>query len=425
MQQKPLTAKIYDWLIEESRLWQQEGLINTDQSQAITASYSRYDAKPWMAWVLVLLAVLFIGGGVILLLAHNWQELGRLARALIALLPLLVMQGVCFFLAWRERSQSLLGEACAIALAAAQGAAIALIAQTYHAYGALWQYFLLWFLMAFPSALLLRSRALFVASMVLLCAIGESAPWLYAVQDDSLWANVWKAPSPSGEIILVGLIVGLIYAFRFAGLVERWAVLLAVIYTLLILHVDTNVKFLALIFLAYYGLGATNDIRGWRNPLRSIASVGIVVLLLWIMLFEVFKYQAFPVGYESVVLVSVVLWLWRKQPSALKKPTTWVMLLTPCLVIVLPLIVDFGAPEWVYFVLAQAWVLFSGLLLTYSGLQEERLLKTNTGLFLLLVLLLNIFFDSGWMLLARGLGLIVAGVLLLLINVWLLRRRKV
>lgn len=426
MHRQPLAAKFYDWLLAALSDWQQAGLIDVQQAQAITACYTRRDAKPWMTWILVLLAALLIGGGVILLLAHNWHELGRLSRALIALVPLLLMQGVCVLFAWRGKGHSVAGEACAIGLAAAQGAAIALVSQTYHLYGELWQFYLLWLLMALPSAMLLRSRALFVAAMVLLCALAVSAPSLYRdhISDTFL---LWQTSPAVFAAATLALLFAVVYAYAVTGQIERWAVLLALPFVLSLVLSYPEEHSIALIALVYYGLGLWHDARGWQNPLRRIGSLGVVLLLL-LMIFADSWFLSRATNILSVWLVGVVFLLsvfalWRKRAAALGQISTWVMLLTPC-VFMLSNLLHPQAHALAHYLLTHSWILCAALLITYGGLHEDRLLKTNVGLLLLVALLLDVFFDSGWSMLVRGVGFIVCGVVLLLINLWLLRRRR-
>jgi len=78
---------------------------------------------------------LLVGAGLVLILAHNWDQLARPARAAAAFLPLLATQGLMGWTLWRRPESTALREAGAGLLAAALAACIALISQTYQVPG--------------------------------------------------------------------------------------------------------------------------------------------------------------------------------------------------------------------------------------------------------------------------------------------------
>lgn len=62
-------------------------------------------------WAMVLFGILgavLIGGGIILLLAHNWEQLGRPARVAVAFAPLVLSQALALP-AWRCSSWACAG----------------------------------------------------------------------------------------------------------------------------------------------------------------------------------------------------------------------------------------------------------------------------------------------------------------------------
>lgn len=61
------------WLDSESQRWQQDGLISDETRRAILARYPKQESDP--ARVLIPLAVLTAGVGIVLLVAWHWQEL--------------------------------------------------------------------------------------------------------------------------------------------------------------------------------------------------------------------------------------------------------------------------------------------------------------------------------------------------------------
>lgn len=75
---------------------------------------------------------LLIGSGVILLLAHNWEHLGRPARTVIAILPLVVCQVIAGWVLVRRGESTAWREGSATLPTQAPATAIALVNQTHH-----------------------------------------------------------------------------------------------------------------------------------------------------------------------------------------------------------------------------------------------------------------------------------------------------
>ena len=76
-----------------------EGLITADQAERIRA---RYAADPQrsgnrMLLVFAILGSLLVGLGIILIIAHNWDDLGRGTRTAIAFVPVVLGQGLVLY----------------------------------------------------------------------------------------------------------------------------------------------------------------------------------------------------------------------------------------------------------------------------------------------------------------------------------------
>src|SRR5205807_1373248 len=86
-------------------------------------------------WALVSFAVLggiLIGSGIILVLAHNWEDLTRPMRTVIAMLPMVVAQGLAAWVILRRTESKAWREGVGAYWSASIGASIALVAQTYN-----------------------------------------------------------------------------------------------------------------------------------------------------------------------------------------------------------------------------------------------------------------------------------------------------
>lgn len=121
-------------LLAELPLWEQKGWISPEQAARLRQQYAL--AKPhsgaWWQLVLSLFAVLCVSAGVIALFAANWGALSREVRIVLSLTPLLLAQLAVLYAIYARPDSTAWRECSALTLALAVGAAIALIAQTYH-----------------------------------------------------------------------------------------------------------------------------------------------------------------------------------------------------------------------------------------------------------------------------------------------------
>ncbi|KQP43178.1 GDYXXLXY domain-containing protein [Pseudorhodoferax sp. Leaf274] len=122
----------------------------------------------WQA--VALLAAALVGFGLILWLAANWDDFGRMGR-------FAVLQGALAIAALAAAARPALRVPGALAALLATGALFAYFGQTYQTGADPWQLFALWALLALPLALAARSDALWL-------------PWcLVAMAAVSLWAQ--------------------------------------------------------------------------------------------------------------------------------------------------------------------------------------------------------------------------------------------
>ncbi len=172
----------------------------------------------WQA--VALLAAALIGFGLILWLAANWDDFGRMGRVA-------VLQGALAIAALAAAARPALRVPGALAALLATGALFAYFGQTYQTGADPWQLFALWALLALPLALAARSDALWL-------------PWgLVAMAAVALWAqahtgHAWRVrpqdlPVHASAVAASALVVAVLSAWarRYTG-AGPWAFRLAV-----------------------------------------------------------------------------------------------------------------------------------------------------------------------------------------------------
>ena len=182
-------------LLAELPLWEQKGWISPEQAARLRQQYAL--AKPhsgaWWQLVLSLFAVLCVSAGVIALFAANWAALSREVRIVLSLTPLLLAQLAVLYAIYARPDSTAWRECSALTLALAVGAAIALIAQTYHIESNLPAFLRVWLWLTLPLPFLTRGWAVafFVALLTHILGFHTLGRFLYA--PDVFWR--WEYPA--------------------------------------------------------------------------------------------------------------------------------------------------------------------------------------------------------------------------------------
>ena len=87
---RKVSSKNIQWLEKELPILEQENVVSADTIGSIRSYYYRTQTVSGLHWAVVAFAVLgslLIGGGIILLFAHNWAALSRPTRAALSFCP--------------------------------------------------------------------------------------------------------------------------------------------------------------------------------------------------------------------------------------------------------------------------------------------------------------------------------------------------
>lgn len=380
-----------------------------------------------------ILGALLIGAGVILVLAYNWDALGRPARAFLSFLPLIAGQALVGWTLLRKQDFAAWREGCSAFLALSIGASIALIGQTYHIPGNAANFLLTWVLLGLPLVYLCSSTVVAVLYM-----IGATA-WTAAAQDlhgHALWywpllagvlPFVWQQHQHHRSAPRTGLLIWVLCLSLCVGMgvaVERvlpglWVILYTSLFGVFCLA----------------GRSWYRDVSG--QPLSVVGSFGTVILAV-ILTFEVVWRRVGFAHYRGgtgqylewyglqdfalalLLLTGVVLLAVGCVSKADYGALRWV--LAPLLALAGFAVAQFEGTEIIPMVLFNIYLFALGILVLREGVGEGRLAVANGGMGILALLFIVRFFDSEMGILLRGVAFIVIGVGFLGANLWLSRR---
>jgi uncharacterized membrane protein len=418
------------WLREQLPLLVGAGVLGEEEARRLAAHYEGARGAGARAVVVLFgtLGALFVGGGVILLLAHNWDQLSRAMRTALSVAPLLGALGLAAWAIRREPRSEAWSEGVGALWVLSLGASISLVAQTYHLPGDWTTFLLTWLLLAAPIVCLLEavSAALLyclgLAAWALSTVSGPGTSLLFwallVVPAGFAWLRLRREPEGVGSELL-GWALALTVACGVLPSFERldeliWGPLLATV------------------TLALWALGVLAQPHRWERPFRIVGGAGFLGTAFVLSFGDAWGHvyrTGMPAGsprlaLEGAVLAGVLLAAAALLYGALRRrgadaaplvagpPVAW-----------LALLLAETSGEEAAAVLVNVYLLALGVTLLVRGMRDESLRRANVGTAVVGLLILFRFFDTDWGFLVRGTAFIAVGLAFLLVNLRLLRRR--
>jgi hypothetical protein len=384
--------------------------------------------------ILALLGCCLVGAGVILLFAHNWDELSRPLRAAVSLGQLAVAQAIAAYAMTRKPPSTAALESTGALLALSIGAAIALISQTYHLDGELGDFMLAWIVLAAPLLYVLPARI--VATLVLLAAPWLAFERLREPDHGFLYCVAIAAVLPALELRE--------HANRSAGLtlLARWAFVLTVPLAAAPLVVDRHggpwLPLYAGLAASFTALGVILE-RGASFPRRAFSIAGGVgtVLLTLVLSYRDAIGQVLsnhPPDYATrstwpgmaafgvaLLAIGIAAALAPQVIRARDHAALTLLGMNTALIAIYGLVYARVSLDALAVVVSVLLLLTGGELLAL-GLRAHSASLSNKGLAVLAILFVARFFDTELSFIVRGLGFVLLGVAFLVVNIMLSKR---
>lgn len=402
-------------------------IITSDTAQKITVFYhTKEQTKPNRLFTIFgVLGALLSGLGIILIIAHNWDDMPRSIKTFLAFLPLIIGQIACAYSLFKNKSPTWI-ESSATFLILAVGATISLVSQIYNIPGNLSDFLLVWAAITAPLMYLLRSNLAVIIHLVLAtwyaCDLGyfynSHVPWWYL----ALFA--WVIPyyinlqKENSKTNIAGVL--------------NWLVPLSLV---IVLGAFTNGDSLAFImYLAFFGLlynigqlPLFKNQKLRRNGHTIIGSLG-TIFLLTTLTFEWFWKDAIRESFDGVdVLITVLFFLSGVIVLAYlyskKQIQNFNLFQYAFLVIgLLYLTKNLGYIHGI--VITNILVAALGLFTIRIGINKNSYAILNYGLLIITGLIVCRFFDTNLDFVFRGILFISVGVGFFFANYLLLKKQR-
>ena len=401
---RPADARFLASLPAEVEHWQDSGLISGEQAQTILDSYDFPEAaeapRNRLVTVLLVMGAVLVGLGVILFVAANWQEIPSAVKLAMMFIGIPVIYAIGFILRYRMDHQRV-GTAVILVGAICYGAAIHLVAQTYHIPVNHPNLVLYWFLGVLPLAYLVRSQPVMVLALVTgLAAVGfRGQEWLHDL-DEYLILSI---------AMPLYLVLGLAI-FVLGSLQEKFLSTRAFTPTFQLVGL---VSVFGILY--FWGFG---DLWDWGSRSRDYpASVFFLVTLeYWIIA-------------AATVAALAAAWAWiyfnaRQQEQSFHRLLTKAV---PSLLLLLfaALLVFLPWEARIVYPLASNLLYGCGVVgLAFLGYRRNREALINLSIGFFSIWIFTRYFEYGFDLLDRSVVFIVAGIILLVGGFLLERGRR-
>ncbi len=401
-------------------------IISADIVQKITLFYhTKEEDKPNRLFVIFgILGALLTGLGLILIIAHNWDDMPRSTKTVLAFFPLILGQIACAYSHIKKKSTAWV-ESSATFLILAVGAAISLVSQIYNIPGNLSNFLFVWIAITAPLMYLLGSKVALVIHLILstwyASYLGYSykgpIPWWYLLQ--FAWAipfyiTLLKKQPKSNMTGVLNWLIPLSAAIAIGTFTNG----------------DTLVCMMYLGFFGFlYNIGQVSVFKKQklrRNGPAIIGSLGSSFLLT-ILSFEWFWKDAPLESYPlAELLMTVALFLAGAAVLIylyLKKQIKSFNLFQYAFIIIgaLYLTKSFGYVHGI--ILTNILVATLGLFAIRIGINKNSYGILNYGLLLITVLIICRFFDTNLDFVFRGILFIAVGAGFFFTNYLLLKKQ--
>lgn len=380
-----------------------------------------------------ILGAILVGLGIILIIAHNWDEFSRGIKTFFSFMPLIIGQVLSAYVLIKRPESITWRESATAFLFFSIGACIAMVGQVYNIPGETGTFLLTWMLLCFPLIYLMKSS---ITSLLFLCGI----TYYVALE------GYWSFPSSEPYLYWLLLLLVLPHYYRLYRnklhsnfmIFHNWIIPLSLIIALGTMAHNTG----ELMFIAYFSLfglfylvGNFNFFTSQKlrnNGYKILGSLGTIILLL-VLSFdwfwedlrnksflnnEIIASPEFIVSAILSIMAGTVLFFQYKNKSLIR--------IKPLAIVFIVFILTFilGLFSAMSLVLINLYMLALGIFTIRNGAKKGHLGILNYGLLLITAIVICRFFDTNISFVIRGIIFVFVGAGFFVANYWLLNNRK-
>lgn len=411
------------------------GVITPETAEGIEQYYKSKNGSSQNKLFLTfgILGAILVGLGIILIIAHNWDELSRTTKTVFAFLPLVVAQVISAYVLLKRKQNKTWIESASTFLIFALSACLSLVGQIYHIPGNLAPFLLIWMLLILPVIYVMNSS---MAAILYLCGIT-----LYAVE--SGYNSAYDSNTFCYWLLLLALLPQYYILFKnhrqsnFLN-IKNWLIPLSIAIALGTISFTAH----SLLFVAYfslfglfYNIGNTATFKEKtlrNNPYKVIGEVGMLILLFITSFKEYWhemqvdsltagNYFAAPEFWACFIITTFALLLFYRELRL--KPLWEIAPLSPIFILFI-LVFALGYFTTISVILINLIILAVGVTTILQGAKKEHLGILNFGLSIITLWIIIRFLNTDLSFVIRGLILIIIGIGFFTANYLMLKKRR-
>jgi uncharacterized membrane protein len=408
------------------------GVISAETAERIRAHYAAGESREQGRLPLIfgILGAMLVGLGIILIIAHNWDDLSRSSKTFFSFLPLVCAQVLCGFVLLKKQESTVWRETAATLLFFSAGAAIALVSQTYNIPGDLKSFIRIWMLLCVPIIYIMRSSMaslLFIAGITwYACLTGY---WRYGMSGAELYFLFLLAVLPWYIYLLMKK-----PAWNFT-LFHNWLLPVSLTISLGVLVEDSwrlmFVSYMSLFALFYFFSREEifNKHRRLGNGYALIGMAGTLGSLLFLSYDEFWesnRHFDYLSGngaeiFSAILLTALAVFMLFRQERGKE-----LMTINPIGFAFLVFMLFYLGRTDAFFAMVFFNVLVFSIGIYYirKGAKQDHLGILNSGLLIISALVLCRYFDSNLSFIARGILFVGTGAGFFYTNYRMLKKRK-
>lgn len=412
------------------------GIISQETADQITQFYRNKKSKEPNRLIAVfgIVGAILVGMGIILIVAHNWDNFNRFTKSFLAFLPLIAGQIFATYAMIKKKDEKVWIESAAAFLFFSTGACISMISQIYHISGELPDFILTWMLLALPQIYILNSS---VTSLLYLTGIS------YYVTEIG-YSRFYSYDSLVYWILLAAMMPHYISLLKkkaesnYAVLHSRLIPLSIIIGLGSCTQMNEELMFIAFLnlFSAFFILGGLPVFHRTARNVQSYSffgQLGIVITLIpltfdWIWP-DLFRHlqpiselirtpELHAVFFSSLAAVFLLI---RHDHLPMSRHTS-IFKYSFILFIVIFLLA--GISPGLAQLLSNLMLLFIGIRIIQHGIAEDHLGILNFGLLVLATAVACKFFDTQLSFVISGLVFVTLGIGFFYTNYLIIKKRK-
>lgn len=407
-------------------------VISEDVALAISDYYKRTEnnGSSKLFVVFGIIGAILASLGIILVFAHNWDEMSRFSKCIVSFLPLIVGQAFCGYSLFTKSDSPAWKESSAAFLFFAVGATISLVAQTYNIPGDFSGFMFSWMLLCLPLVYLMKSNIVSLLYIAGITVYGINTN--YFLNSEAFNFTYW--------ILLLGIMphyYGLlkVEATNFRA-IHNWFIPTSIAICLGSIssnHTNNDLLYYsyAFLFSCFYFIGKISFFEQSKSLANGFSIIGKLggLFMLYLGSFkfvwqdigkEYFDFSVLTFVSAGLFLLAIALLYHIRKSKVLSVKEIFQF---SFLLIGFCYLISKGAWLFPAFI-CNIYLLFIGIREIQKGNDESSIARLNFGVLIITILIICRFFDTEMSFIIRGMLFILVGVGFFGLNYYLLKNKK-